>query len=297
MRRAHAGGKLRGGQGFTLIEVLVVVAIIALLISILLPSLNRARAQARMVTCRSNIRQVMTGFLLYATEWKGRLPGASKDPEADWLGGANPSVAQKMNRPVRQPEDGTIFRQMGRSAAAYTCPDDAAKRTYPVNGLQACDYSYTSNALVSGAAVEQLASAHYPRVKPFNRDDHRTGMAAFDGVPVLIEEDPNWYLAAVDDSTWCNDDTISDRHLRFGADPGASNMAYHDGHVGRVKFRAPPAGNSYNPADYFNAKAMCIRTVGRTWVSGRSWQTAAGSYARYGFMDRPERAETRGILH
>jgi len=71
---------------FTLIEVLVVVAIIALLVSILLPSLSRAKAQARMVNCQSNIRQVMMAFLVYATENRNCLPGHSKDSEADWLG-------------------------------------------------------------------------------------------------------------------------------------------------------------------------------------------------------------------
>lgn len=287
----------RGGQGFTLIEVLVVVAIIALLVSILLPSLSRAKAQSRMVQCQSNIRQVMIGFLVYATEYKNRLPGQSKDPEADWLGGANPEAAQRKGRPIRTPDDGTIFRQMGRSGAAYTRPDDVAQRSYPVNGQTACDYSYTANALVSGAPVEQLAGGHYPRVKPFNRTDHRTDMAPFEGVPVLIEEDPNWYLAFVDDSSWCNDDTISDRHLRFGSDSGSANVAYHDGHANRVRFRAPPYGGSYSAVDYFNAKAMCIRTVGRKWVNGRSWTTKAGEYAAYGFIDSAEPASVWGIQH
>jgi prepilin-type N-terminal cleavage/methylation domain-containing protein/prepilin-type processing-associated H-X9-DG protein len=286
--RAIAG---RSERGFTLIEILVVVAIIALLISILLPSLSRARAQARFVTCQSNIRQVMMGFLVYATENKNRLPGHGKDAGADWLGGSN------QGGPALQPKNGTIFRQMGKTAAAYTCPDDVAKRAYPVNGQKACDYSYTSNALLSGAAVEQLGGAHYPRVKPFDRNDHRVNMAPFDGVPVLIEEDPNWYLAYVDDSAWCNEDTISDRHLRFGSDPGAANIAYHDGHAGRVRFRAPPYASTYNPADYFNAESMCIRTVGGKWVSGRSWVPKSGGAAGYGYLNNAEPASVWGIQH
>ena len=52
-------------RGFTLIELLVVVAIIALLVAILAPSLQKARAQAKMVVCANNQRNLALAFLLY----------------------------------------------------------------------------------------------------------------------------------------------------------------------------------------------------------------------------------------
>jgi len=57
---------MRKRNGFTLVELLVVVGIIALLLSILLPVLNRARDAANRVKCASNVKQMVAGFILYA---------------------------------------------------------------------------------------------------------------------------------------------------------------------------------------------------------------------------------------
>lgn len=60
--------------GFSLIELLVVVAMVALLLAILLPSLVRARGQAQSVTCLSNLRQMATAAQTYAQGDKDRYP-------------------------------------------------------------------------------------------------------------------------------------------------------------------------------------------------------------------------------
>src|SRR4051812_6367170 len=61
-------------RGFTLVELLVVIGIIALLISVLLPALNKARQASRTTACLSNLRSFGQAWSIYLSENKGHLP-------------------------------------------------------------------------------------------------------------------------------------------------------------------------------------------------------------------------------
>ena len=65
---------MRNNGAFTLLELLVVIAIIALLLSILLPSMGKAKAQAKAAVCLSNLRQIGLAAMLYAENNEGLVP-------------------------------------------------------------------------------------------------------------------------------------------------------------------------------------------------------------------------------
>ncbi len=63
-----------GSGNFTLMELLIVIAILAILVAILLPALGKARGKAREMTCFSNLKQIGTYIHLYLSEWDGYYP-------------------------------------------------------------------------------------------------------------------------------------------------------------------------------------------------------------------------------
>ncbi len=124
-------------SGFTLIEVLVVVAIIALLIAILMPSLSRAREQSRQSVCLSNLKQQGTGLSTYSMTNRGFLPWAGnfRYTLAEgyyYLSGYSGSDWARVNNGGLYPE------AVGKEANIYYCPSNMnADADEPKRGMNA----------------------------------------------------------------------------------------------------------------------------------------------------------------
>ncbi len=116
-----------GRSAFTLIELLVVVSIIALLISILLPSLRKARDQAKDVSCKSNLRSMGQAFVQYAELFGGVWPAPvdslatqNRWPRVFFDGKI---IHQGLNA---YNDNGSIVRNGG--ASVFLCPAEKAPR-------------------------------------------------------------------------------------------------------------------------------------------------------------------------
>jgi prepilin-type N-terminal cleavage/methylation domain-containing protein/prepilin-type processing-associated H-X9-DG protein len=123
----------RSRRAFTLIEILVVVAIIALLVAILLPSLSAARESAASVVCRTRLTELFKGHAFYAQDQKNHFP----DPDwwlwdntnmvtyyphiYDRVGGSRPTDSR------RWLEFGQIYKYV-KNKEVYFCPRDTKER-------------------------------------------------------------------------------------------------------------------------------------------------------------------------
>lgn len=292
-RAGVAGGATRSSAppAFTLIELLVVVAIIALLISILLPSLADAKKQARTDICMSNQKQIATAMIFYSSEWNDHLPGGTWD----WIGPVNPSYANATplcwlgslngNGDRRyMPYKGTIFRYLQNSERVFKCPEDAIdKVTRTVTTWRnKPDHSYTAPALLTGASLSWLKRTWWPdNFNGFAWNVH-WDRAGNQSLPwLLVEEDEGEYLSEVVDSAWSNVDILSNRHK------GRACVAHIDTSVTVRKYQRFP--------QKLDAWKVYYERADGAYVTAGEWgyNVAGRPDIRFGYIKKARRLNPR----
>lgn len=115
-------------QNFTLIELLVVISIIALLIGILLPALNGARKQSRLIACGIALKQLGTAIYAYGADYKQMLPAGPDTVHPSY--GAPSTYRNSMDNQIwigssgQYNGMGVIYEGYLENKQAFFCPDD-----------------------------------------------------------------------------------------------------------------------------------------------------------------------------
>ena len=234
LRQVHCEPRRR--DAFTLVELLVTIAIIAILAALLIPALSRGKEKARQTTCLNNNKQIVVGCSLYTGDYQEKLPGCqsfgewwgflsgppmglSPDPGPVWLPDLlKPYLGKNLADP-----GGTNASDYHPNPGLYLCP----------SGLNAKPDPYSPRLQANSFYANQGVSYIWLHAYQQNPSDPNTsGSWLFDGTTVvsglkvtaalkptaaaLLWEAPYW--------TWS-----------FMPHSKGLNVAYTDGHCQRVR--------------------------------------------------------------
>jgi prepilin-type N-terminal cleavage/methylation domain-containing protein/prepilin-type processing-associated H-X9-DG protein len=228
MKRHSRRRQIQGG--FTLVELLIVIAIIGILAAILFPVFGRIRETARATACASNMKQLGLGFAQYTSDHGGRMPYGGNfqgwGSGAHWVGGENGKEIASLTdfKPIEEPPAGSGKYRTAQveKGALYTYVKDAKVFVCPSNpDGQIKKLSYSMNCAISGISMNRIST---PSEIVLLADEERANDGFFFAFDTTLKN-------AAGESTDAVSATIHN---------GAGNLLYVDGHAKPLIFKAFP---------------------------------------------------------
>jgi prepilin-type N-terminal cleavage/methylation domain-containing protein/prepilin-type processing-associated H-X9-DG protein len=251
-------------RGFTLIELLVVISIIAILMGVLMPSLQRVREQARFMSCRSNLRNYAVVQRLYADDNEGKFPRSF-----DWLfmnGGTNCNWHDASRNLDLHPElAGLCWPYMKNFPKIHVCPTFRvvvkARSCSRCNGATipvVPQYGYTMNSYLNGDAFNSVPAQY--KISIAGDALRKESQVKRPAETFYFGEENSWSTPGIN-AAGINDTNLrplpsraTDSFATFHKvsaskwDRGLSNASFVDGHVQEVDAWAQDARESWQYA-------------------------------------------------
>jgi prepilin-type N-terminal cleavage/methylation domain-containing protein len=250
----------RRTEAFTLIELLVVVAIIAILIAILLPSLGRAKAQAKDAVCLSNIRQLTIGLNAYAVSYGNYLPPAEEQPLPGYPS-SDPTWHFRIwdflfNRSMDPANATPPFNYM--KGTVFECPQASIKSPLGNFGYSDTDHrlnGYGLNVCTHGDGIWSMSTPpSYDEL--IRKGEHkRLNAVATPSRTMLLTDAQSFFVEYYDRGATINTMTVAGQAgtmltavARHGRKGDTWNMAFYDGSAHPVPFNEVPG----TPSGYYS---------------------------------------------
>ncbi|HBG26492.1 MAG: hypothetical protein A2Y10_04105 [Planctomycetes bacterium GWF2_41_51] len=200
-------------KGFTLVELLVVISIIAILLAVLIPALNKARQQAKKVVCSSNMRQMGVALQCYLQDSETHLPDSSchtDDPNEYWL---------------------KILTKYLKQNLLFKCPADEAKNFVDWNKSSR---QQPDNARWSSFALNSLLDSNCPRYSG------KYNSVKFIYKPqycIYVSESPSSWTKEdhIHPETWGYSINTAKKYIAWDRHSNKSNYLFADGHAETLK--------------------------------------------------------------
>ena len=218
-------------KAFTLVELLVVLAVLSVLMALLLPAVSQGRSLARRVVCQSNLRQLGVAWEQYHVDFEGAMyQGVNCNTEFGGWRGRTTVRYRPLNAYLGVPTDANSVGD----AKVFRCPADSGVENYPEPCYLALGNSYQTNSMLVGP--DQLPTGYGPS---WVRDIHRAINDKLRDLNVSRVSDPS-RLLLVGDWNWVSQwDPLWTYTcgLAWHGKTHTYNLAFMDGHVDTLVIR------------------------------------------------------------